>query len=423
MKLPGFRFCWSALAVAAWLGCSQRPAREHEATITWLIPVGPDRPLFERVIAGFEREQPDAHVEPVWVPVGQYQSKLKLLVAAGKPPDLICTADVWIGPVAPLLLDLDPLIARDRAELDLDDIPRPLLDACRWEGTTRCLPKSFHVSLLYFNRHLFDRAGEPYPRADWHLDDYRAAAARLTRRGSGKADSVWGSGITAGWWGEWLALVRAFGGDLFDPAISRCQLRSAAARDALAFYRGKIEPPAVAPPPGFAPDGDFSSGRLAMDFGGHTSLWPVYRRVPDLDWDVVPLPAGPSGSNGAELAVDTVAILERCAHRELAWELVKRLLSPEAVGEAAKHGSMPVRMSVARATVLAPGQTLPPRGAHFAYEALKTAKTAPRIAAFTELAIDVIQPEIDRILAGHESVESAAETAADDADALLRTLR
>jgi multiple sugar transport system substrate-binding protein len=346
-----------------------------------------------------------------------------MLVAANRAPDLICLGDVWLGPIAPLLLDLGPFLERDNAALGLDDFPAPLLEACKWDGVTRCLPRSFHVQLLYYNKAIFDAAGEPYPHGGWTLDDYRAAALRLTRPERPGEPGVWGTGLTTGWWGEWLALVRAFGGDLLDPAHRTCRLREPAARDALAFYRATHLPPAVAPGPGRAPEGDFASGRIAMDYGGHTSLWQVYRRVEGLDWDIAPLPAGPSGQTGAELAIDAVAITARCRNPDAAWDLMKRLLDPAVLEKAVALGAMPVRLSVARATLLAPGRTEAPRNTRALFDALASAKTAPHTAAFSELAIDVIQPEIDRMLAGRATVEEASARAADGAEALLRALR
>ena len=97
-------------------------------------------------------------------------------------------------------------------------------DACRSRGQYLFIPRWFSVSLLYYNRKLFDDAHEPYPSADWTWDEYIDSAKRLTRTGPDGRTVVWGSHIISGWWGEWLTLVRQSGGDLFDSAVTRCLL-------------------------------------------------------------------------------------------------------------------------------------------------------------------------------------------------------
>src|SRR4051794_16138604 len=187
-------------------------AQESRPTeVTWLVSVGPDRPMVDQLLARFAQLHPDIAVRPMWVPSSQYQLKLKTLIAAGKPPDIFWSGDVWMGYERPFLADVSGRVRRDAAELDLDDFYPERLAACRYEGRQLLLPRWFNVALLYYNKKIFDDAHEPYPTADWTWDDYIAAAKRLTKRDAKGNVDVWGSTVTPGWWGEWLIYVRQSG--------------------------------------------------------------------------------------------------------------------------------------------------------------------------------------------------------------------
>ena len=114
--------------------------------VTWLVGVGPDRPMYEKLMARFHELHPDIRIRPIWVPGSQYQVKVKTLIAAGKPPDIFWSGDVWVAYELPFLADLTDLVERDKAELDLDDFYPELLANCRYDGrraTARRSPRWF----------------------------------------------------------------------------------------------------------------------------------------------------------------------------------------------------------------------------------------------------------------------------------------
>src|SRR5687768_10132558 len=60
-------------------------ARASAATpieVTWMIGVGPDRPMYELLLGRFHELHKDIRVRPIWVPASQYQTKLKTFIAA-----------------------------------------------------------------------------------------------------------------------------------------------------------------------------------------------------------------------------------------------------------------------------------------------------------------------------------------------------
>lgn len=391
--------------------------------VVWMIPMDLDRRHYERLLDRFHELHPEIRVAPRWVPASQYQTKFKILAAAGLEPDVFMAGDVWAAYLAPFLLDLTPFVERDREALDLEDIPPRLLEACQYEGSWWMMPRSFTVSLLYYNTDIFDAANEPYPNSTWTWDEYFDAARRLTRETSDARASVWGSTIVTGWWGEWLTLVRQAGGRLFDEEITRCLLDSPESLEAIRFYMSKIEG-GIAPAPGRGPALGFEGGRYAMHWGGHTNEWAsLFGKLENLNWDVELLPSGPAGTRGAELAIDAYGVARTTDVAEASWQLVKFLASSEAAELNAQYGFLVARQSVLESVFADPeNPNPPPRNWRCIYMAIETAESIPRSPNFIEIAIDVIQPEFDRMTAGLLSPDEACVRATAAANAYIRVL-
>lgn len=90
---------------------------------------------------------------------------------------------------------------------------------------------------LFYNKTVFDAAGEPYPTADWDWSDFRRAAKALTDRDSqtfGYGYSVSGSEETT--WQMWPHLWQN-GGSILSEDGEHAAFDSAAGVDALSFIR------------------------------------------------------------------------------------------------------------------------------------------------------------------------------------------
>ena len=86
------------------------------------------------------------------------------------------------------------------------------------------------------------------------------------------------------------------------------------------------------------------------------------------------------------------------------------------------QGYLSIRQSIAQQTHLAPGRTMNPRHVEVAYEALRLADHAPHSPDFIEIALDVVQPEIDRALADERDVGESCRRAAQAANDFIQTL-
>lgn len=419
-----------AAVVAVWLlhhsafgEFSNRASSGNRTVITWLVPMQVDRPLLEKLAAQFNEQNPQIDLQLTFVPGAQYQPKLKTLIASGHPPDMFYCGDVWVAYLLPFLADLSPLFERDANEIGLDDIYPNVLAACRFGGKICFAPRWFTVPLLYYNTALFDAAGEPYPKPDWTWTEYIAAAKRLTKRDAAGHVEIWGTNIVTGWWGEWLTLVRQAGGEIFDRGEQHCELDQPAAVRGMQFYFDKIWREKVAPPPGFAPDQGFASNKLAMELVGHTGNWRIFNQIPGLKWDVQLMPSGPYSQAGGEMALEAIGMSNQTAHPEECWRFLKFMMAKPSIRAHVDAGYLSIRKSVAEETQLRKDHTGSPANVAAAYQALAIGRSMPHNPDFIEIALDVIQPEFDRMLADpNADVAAACRRATAAANDFMRTI-
>lgn len=377
----------------------------------WLYPIDVGtQEMTKQLVAKFEKENPDIHIEVQSVPGSQYQTKLKTLVAAGEAPDVFVCGDVYLAYLKPFLSDLTDLATRDAKEVNIEDYYPAVQKLVKRDGHIYFLPQWFNVSLLYYNKKLFDDAKEPYPTGSWTWEDYARTAKRLTSK------EIWGSTVTTGWWGEWLTLVHGAGGDLFNSEVTKATLDTPEAVKGLSFYRDAIKQ-GFAPSPGNGPSTGFASGKFAMDYGGHVGLWATYRQIPNLDWDIEALPKGPSGRRGGEISLTALGISKSSPERESAWKFVKFMSSQESIRAHVDRGYLAIRRSVAAEKR---DKDLAPKNRGAVERALESAEPIPSSKDFIEIALDLVQPEIDRMLTENISPAQAAKRASDAANSFLR---
>jgi multiple sugar transport system substrate-binding protein len=115
---------------------------------------------------------------------GDYDGKLRSMMAAGTPPDLFYLAPESLADLASMKLisPIDDRFAREPAEWKDDFFPI-LLDGFRYNTTTQKvgpggslygLPKDFTTAGFYVNLDLFQAAGIPVPYKGWTWDEFEA---------------------------------------------------------------------------------------------------------------------------------------------------------------------------------------------------------------------------------------------------------
>ena len=414
----------AALAVTGfWWAGRSRELQSHDGrkVISWIVFISPLRSHYEQQIAEFERQHPDIEVRIIWVPASEYNMKFKTLAAAGQTPDMFYSGDVWLSYLMPFMADLTPYVQRDAAAIGLDDYFPVIRAAMQHEGRYFVVPELVNISLLYYNRRLFRAAGVPEPTAQWTWDDLVRAGEKLTRPATADRPAMWGCSRMEGWWGEWLTYIRQAGGTVFTPDGRRCVLDSPEAVTGLRFYLEKSSKYHISAPAGYEPLNSFVNERVAMLVVGHTNFWLNYNQVPGLDWDVQLLPAGPHSRTGGEVAIAGYSMSKTTKHPAETWELIKFMTRRAATEAAVAHGGVGARRSIAEAQMRRTDRTEHPQNLTAVYAQLDYSLPIPRHHDFIEIMLQVVQPEVDRMVLGEFGPEECGRRAAAAANHYLDT--
>jgi multiple sugar transport system substrate-binding protein len=201
------------------------------------------------------------------------------------------------------------------------------------------LPRDVSAFGIYYNADLFDEAGVPYPEAGWTWEEFEAAAAAITDLGG----EIKGFGMNA-WWANWGYFVNAAGSGFFNEDYTACGLNNEATVEGLNFAKSFFDN-GYSLPWGTDNELGFLAGNLGMFMNGRWAT-PGTIANADFNWNVAPLPIGPSGEATNWLFWGAYVVNANTEHPEEAWELVSQLTSAEVQGNISALGAnIPSRSS------------------------------------------------------------------------------
>lgn len=219
----------------------------------------------------------------------------------------------------------------------VDDIYEPLRETFTYEDELYCVPKDFSTLGLVVNDQMWQEAGlseADYPTTWAELS---AVSEQLTSDGRvGFAFQPTRDRVGA-------FLVQA-GGWLVDEEATQATVDSEANVEALTYLQDNLESGAF----GLTTDLDadwggaaFGSGKAAMTIEGNWIAGAMSADYPEIEYTVVPLPAGPSGP-GTLLFTQCWGIAAGSEAQVQALELIEVLTTPEQqLANAAAFGVMP----------------------------------------------------------------------------------
>lgn len=377
-----------------------------------------DKNVYKQFISRFNDTHKDIQITPLW---GKDQN---MLVAANKAPDILYTGDLHLPYQKDIFLDLNAYIKKDNAKFKISDYYSNLLSPLKIDGKQYALPLSFNVGLLYYNKKLFDQAGLKYPTATWTSKDFLDAAQKLTIKDAKGNVTQWGCTSTFGWWGEWLIHVRQAGGDIMKNGNVILNTPQAINGLKRFFDKTTLGTYKISPGPKDDALGGFAGQKTGMDYGGHTGLWLGYNNIKDFDWDVQVLPKGIARNKGGEMALDGYGISKKSVNAAAAWEVLKFMCGKEGLNLLADMGKPVASQSVAKALLSeSKSERSNPKNLEAVYSALSSGMTLPREKDFINMAIQVVQPNIDLMLEGKLTPAEAGKQATDKGNAYLKQMK
>ena len=258
---------------------------EPGAEITHLTLNTEDDKYLDTIASDFGKANPNIKIKFVMVPWDEFDAKLQTMVAGGTTPDVTShyAMQSFAGYQAKnMVYDMTPLIQADNFKPGEYGIDENLYNSFNVDGRQYAIPFRTYVSVLAYNKDLFDKAGIPYPTSDyedksWTWDKLIEDAKKLTKISSNPAESQYG--LTLGWESP-LEYLTLFGAKVYDDATwtnggfpHECYFDSPEAMNAYQMlvdmvYKDKILiPPAASQ--SIAGSGDpFLSGKVGMVIEG-----------------------------------------------------------------------------------------------------------------------------------------------------------
>ncbi len=286
--------------------------------------------VIDAAIERFEAEHPGVRVEYIsGILKRDYSEWLIGKFLLGQEPDvfMILPEDFEMLYELGALHPLDALAERD-GTVSPDDFYPAALESGNVNDVQYALPYECVPTLMFVNKSLLAEEGIAVPDSDWDWEQFYAICAAVTHDldGDGAPDRFGSYGYT------WRDALAANGGALFSEDGAHCLLAEPQAAEAVAFaqrlsalYQG-CEITAR----------DFDQGRVAFRpflFSDYRTYQPYpwrIKRYSGFEWDCIPMPSGPSGSNSSELSVMLAGISSRTGKTALAWEFLKEMTCSDA---------------------------------------------------------------------------------------------
>jgi multiple sugar transport system substrate-binding protein len=367
----------------------------------------------ERIIEAFEKEYPGVKVNLEYIPnAGDYWTKMDTMFLGGNAPDVLYGHPYNFANWASkgLLMDLEPYFAQNADFFyNKDEFTVEMYDAFKWNGKHIATINGHDTFLLFYNKDMFDEAGVPYPTDDWTWDDFVEAGKKLTiAEGPNKQ-----FGFTVpGWSYPSLAIVKSFGGSLFDD-LNNPQVVTFDSPETVAglqFVQDLIHTHKIAPT---AQDtetlgGSFDTGKVAMDI---TGMWAVVNRknITDFKWDIANMPLAPGKPRQTIAFFAGYAVNKNTSNPDLAWEFAKYFQSDTAQSILAGLGLITViNHRIASSDEVIKGEGMPDHHILRVTSIDYAPGGHPYLTNLDEINSKAIQPSFDQLIANTIDPATAA---------------
>jgi multiple sugar transport system substrate-binding protein len=303
------------------------PYNGEEVTISYGFWDTAQEAAIDSQIEAFKAHFPKITVEKQIVPWADYWTKLQTGIAGGETFDVfwINSANLPVYASAGALLPIDSIIGGDGG-VDLANFPTPIVDMYTWDGVHYGIPRDFDTIALFYNKDIFDAAGEAYPDDSWDWDKFHEVATKLTD----SSKSIWGGGLQTSWQENYYNFIFQNGGKLLSDDLKTCVVDSPEASEAFVYLTGffseDLSPSIAVQQSNPVADTLFPAGQVAMMPGG--SFRAGTYTAADANIAAAPLP------KGKEQACVTHGlsnvIWANAGHDGASLEFVKFLASQEA---------------------------------------------------------------------------------------------
>ena len=369
-------------------------------------------PYFEKMAAEFEAANEGIDVEIEVTPWDVLLQKLTTDISGNANADLAIIGTRW-------LLDFAEQGVAEPLDGYIDDefkgrFIETFLSPSVMDGKVLGLPIAASARAMFYNKDLFEQAGVEPPET-W--EDVKAAAKAISDLdGDAAGFGLQGKEIETDvyfYYPMW-----SYGGSIVEEDGSS-GLDSEAAIQAATLYKSMIDE-------GLTQDGPtaynredvqnlFKQGKVGMMITAPFLSNQIKEEAPDLNYGIIPIPAGPSGDRGTYGVTDSIVMFSNSENKDEAWKFMDFLFTQAPRSEFTQgEGFLPVNKAVSEEAAFTENEDLKAFAA-----VLPDARFAPVVAGWEEIA-DIASAALQKIYLGEEEPEAALTAAAADADRLLQ---
>lgn len=304
------------------VGCG--PVGNGRTELVLLTPGGQVRRAAEPAVRRFEAAHPEVRVRMVTTPGRDYYVKALGMMAGNADLDVL-----WLGMGFGMfahrgaLLDLTEIAATD-PDFDAAAFHAEVLEWYSADGRLFGLPHSIDAQAFAVNLDLFESLGLDPPDADWTVAEMLGTGRALVEARADGRGPGWGLGM------EELRLATV-GLALLNDDASALGLGDAEGsgwlENNIALARSRVLL-RTSGPGELDRLGEFLNQRVAI---AEVFSWdmPELERRAAFRWKLLPPPLRDDGARGAWASSSGFAVSARGRHPQLAWELLKYLVSEE----------------------------------------------------------------------------------------------
>lgn len=321
-----------------------------QADLTWQFWVGgtEDQAAWQKVADQAHTDHSGITVKLQGTDWNSYWSKIGTLLASGKAPCIIGMQSLRTASYAGAMLPLDELMTK--YGLKAGDFDKPIMDGLKVDGKQIAIPYDSGPMVIFYNRDAFAAAGVAEPKPGWTMDEFKAAAKKLTTAGkTGLVTSPGDLGVTS--WVRTLTGAEPL-------ADGKLALTDPKFEQGFQTYADFVRTDKIAPQ---VPSGNtdfettqFVSGKAAMQLNGPWSLIDTKGKA-KFKVGIAPIPAGPDGSK-TYTAGSGFGISRSCKTPDAAFQAIVSMTSEKPLTTLAAAGrAYPARTAAHPAWITAAG--------------------------------------------------------------------
>ncbi|MEC0231916.1 ABC transporter substrate-binding protein [Paenibacillus alba] len=323
----------------------------------WISVEDGTKEAYNQMIADFEKRHPNIKVKSIGIPFAQFKDQVLVSSAGGNPPDVSMSnqnfTPAFVG--AKVAASAQDVLGANM----VTDIVDGSKAGVTFNGKVMAMPWAPHPSALFWNKTLFKKAGLDPEKPPTTWDEMIQYAKKIAALGKDeKGNPIYGIGETGAsdsYTGNMLLRISySYGGKFVDDQGNIVYDQGTALKDSLTYMKdvinNKVSPKGAAMAE-LRPM--FATGALGMivdgDFG-RTNFRNMSGKGAEFDkeWGVTTVPVGKTSRSETFFTEHQLIVSAEGKHKGEAAELVKYLVSKEAMSIYHKlNGVMSSRKSIA----------------------------------------------------------------------------